>query len=176
MAVKDKGTALEGFFALYDGTGNSQTTIRETVTTKCLLEYEQVELVHNHGGKPLRGTPLGKLPEMWPFDLLKRPLLEHTRKFIQQIATHGYHPLTGEYEFKAWGPFMEKIGDDLSEWTPEEGNHLIPKAHQRKAVKAWLYRGDEFQWSKGCAYLIRGEFTRYAGHGAVDEETGVIIV
>ena len=77
MAVKDKGSALEGFFALYDGTGNSETTIRETVTTKCVLEFDQVQLVHNHGGKPYRGTPLGRLPDLWPFDLLKTPLLEH---------------------------------------------------------------------------------------------------
>lgn len=175
MAIKDRGTALEGFFALYDGSGNSETTIRETVTTKCVLEFEQVQLVHNHGGKPYRGIPLGTLPELWPFDLLKRPLLDHAREFIKQVKTHGFHPLTSEYEFKVWGPFSEKVGE-IKEWVPEADNPFIPEAHKQKATSTWLYRGDEFNWERGCAFLIKGDFTRYAGTGHVDEQTGVIIV
>lgn len=168
----DKGTAREGFFAHYDGTGNSEATICESVTTKCVLEYDLVQLVQDHGGKPLNGPPLGRLPELWPFDLLKDELLKHAEEFIRQIKTQGFNPLTSKYEFQVWGPYSEKVGA-VREWTPEAGN---PFAEQREALQVWSYQGDEFDWSKGCAFLIKGNFTRYAGLGQVDEETGVLLV
>lgn len=171
--TRDKGTALEGVNVLYDGTGNAGATVFEPVTTKCVLEYELVQLVHNHGGKPFNGEPLGKLPGLWPFDLLKIPLLEHAEEFVRQISTQGFNPLTGVHQFLVWGPISEKVGR-LREWIPEAGNHLIP--HPRKAEQVWSYRSDELDWSKGCAFLIRGEFTRKATYGKVDEETGMLVV
>ena len=173
MALKDRGSALQGFAALYDGTGNSSATIFETVATKCVLDYELVQTVQNHGGRPLKSEPLGKLPELWPFDLLKRPLLEHAEEFVRQIGKQGFEPLTNVHQFLVSGPFSEKIGEPR-QWTPEAGNHLIP--HPRQAERVWGYRGDEFDWHKGCAFLISGVFSRNARHGFVDEQTGKVIV
>ena len=171
MALKDRGSAFEGFAALYDGTGNSDATIVETVATKCVLDYELVQLVHNHGGKPFKSVPLGKLPELWPFDLLKRPLLEHAEEFVRQIGVQGFQSLTNVHQFLVSGPFSEKVGE-MRSWTPEAGNHLIP--HPRTAERVWGYRGDEFDWHKGCAFLITGQFTRHARHGHIDEQTGMV--
>ena len=173
--MRDRGTAIEGFYALYDGTGNASATVRETVMTKCVLEYELVQLVQNAGVKPLDGQPLGKLMELYPFDMLKRPLLEHAREFVRQIASKHYVPLTNVEQFLVWGPFSEKVGP-LREWTPEAGNPVIPRHKQRSAERVWGYRSDEVDWARGCAFLIRGEFTRNARYGAVDEQTGVVIV
>ena len=176
MAVLDRGTALQGFFAHYDGTGNSEATLAERITTKCVLDYELVQLVHNHGGRPLRGLPIGKLPELWPFDLLKDPLLAQAREFVRQVKTHNWEAVENVYAFQVWGPYSEKVSDSPQEWTPEEGNPLIPKHQQRKALRVQGYQGNELDWRKGCAFLIRGLFTRAAKHGHMDEETGVLLI
>jgi len=173
MALKDKGSAFEGFAALYDGTGNSDLTVVETVGTKCVLDYELVQAVHNAGGRPFKSEPLGKLSELWPFDALKRPLLKHAEEFVRQIGTQGFQPLSNVHQFLVSGPFSEKVGE-MQQWTPEAGNHLIP--HPRQAQTVWGYRGDEFDWHKGCAFLITGRFTRHARYGHVDEWTGMVFV
>lgn len=173
--TRDRGSALDGFAALYDGTGNANTLVRETVQTKCVLDYELVRLCHQHGDRPHKGDPLGTFPELWPFNALKRPLIEHAREFVRQIKTQGFEPLSDVYAFKVWGPFTEKVGD-IKTWTPEEGNHTIPKHEQRKAVRAFGYRGDEFDFNKGCAFVIQGEFVRNTKHGSIDELTGRIYV
>ena len=171
----DKGSALDGFAALYDGTGNSAATILETVTTKCVLEYELVRLCQVKGDRPHKGTPLGRFPELWPFDLLKRPLVEHAQEFVRQIAGQGFSPLTTVDQFQVWGPYTEKVGEP-HDWIPEEGNHLIPRHERKTATTAWGYRGDELNVEKGCAFLIQGKFTRAARHGHISEETGRILV
>lgn len=168
-------TAIHAPYVLYDGTGNAEATVAEAVQTKCVLDYELVERVHNAGGRPYKGLPLGTLPELWPFDMLKRPLVAHAEEFVRQIGLQGYRPVTNVEQFVVWGPYMEKVGE-LREWVPEAGNHLIPKHAQRTAQRVWGYRGDEFDWHKGCAFLIQGEFTRHARHGHVDEQTGSILV
>lgn|SRR3990167_2069518 len=170
--LRDKGSAFEGFTALYDGTGNSDATVLETVATKCVLDYELVQCVHQAGGKPSRGEPLGKLPELWPFDALKRALRAHAAEFVEQIRAQGFQPLTNIEQFSVWGPFSEKVGEPR-EWTPEAGNHLIP--HPRTASRVWGYQGDEFNWHTGCAFFIQGRFTRHARHGHVSDE-GVVLV
>lgn len=167
-----KGTAYEGFAALYDGTGNSAKTLCESITTKCVLEYEQVLASQT---KPIKGAPLGRLSDLYPLVLIKAPLVAHAALFASQVAEKGFEPLTAIYQFQVWGPYMEKVGP-ITEWTPEEGNHLIRKADQRQALKVWSYQGNEFDWSKGCAFLIRGSFTQKASSGHVDEETGVLLV
>ena len=173
--MRDHGSALDGFFALYDGTGNSGVTIAEPVTTKCVVDYELVLDCQTAGDRTHNGTPLGKFPELWPFDMLKRPLVRHAEEFVRQVRRHGFEPLTSVYEFKVWGPYTEKVGE-MREWVPEEGNHLIPKEQRRTAQKVWGYRGDEFNLEKGCAFLIQGNFTRATNRGHVGEEDGVIYV
>ena len=170
---RDKGTAFDGFSVLFDGTGNSDATVMETIATKCVLGYDLVAAVHNAGGKPYKGVPLGTLPELWPFDALKRPLVEQAREFVRQIGGQGFAALTNVEQFKVWGPFTEKVGNP-HEWTPEEGNPLIP--HPRQAERVWGYQGDEFNWERGCAFFIQGQFTRHARHGFVENQTGKVIV
>lgn len=175
MAVKDRGSALEGFTALYDGTGNASATLGLSVQTKCTLETELVELCQQHGDKPHKGTPLGRFPELWPFDMLKRPLMAHADEFARQLKTKGYNARTPVTAFKVWGPYMEKVGA-IETWKPEAGNHLIPSWAQRDAHKVWGYQGDEWDFSKGVTFIIVGDFTRSALEGVTDEETGVILV
>ena len=171
----DRGSALDGFQALYDGTGNAAAVVPQRVHTKVTVDEALVRRCQEKGDKPHQGTALGRLPELWPFDILKRPLLAHAELFRSQLRQIGYEPLTSIYEFQVWGPYMEKVGD-LKTYRPEEGNHLIPKWAQRTAHQVWGYAGDEFNWEKGCAFIIVGEFTRAAKYGNVSEETGGIAV
>ena len=95
--------------------------------------------------------------------------------FFPELGETACEPLTSIYEFQVWGPYMEKVGEPKT-YLPEEGNHLIPTWAQRKAHRVWGYAGDEFNWEKGCAFIIVGEFTRAAKHGSVSEETGGMAV
>ena len=173
--IKDRGSALDGFNALYDGTGNADAMVSESVTTKCVIDYELVRLCQSHGWRPSKGRSLGLLAELWPFDMLKRPLIAHANEFVSQIGTQGFKPLSSVYSFKLWGPYTEKVSPTVRYWTPEEGNHLIPKHLQRKAVIVQGYRGDEFNFEKGCAFLIQGTFIKAAKDGHIGDE-GVIYI
>ena len=171
----ERGSALEGFAALYDGTGNSAATVPITVQTKVTVDDDLVQLCHSFGERPFRDQPLGRISDVYPFVMLKKPLLEHAREFSRQVRSQGYEARTPAEEFLAWGPYMEKVGE-VQEWIPEEGNHVIPAHLRRKAVRAWGYRGDEFNWNKGASFIIVGSFQKAAALGRVSEETGVIIV
>ena len=175
MAVKDKGTSYEGFNALYDGSGNSGLTISERVTTKCVVDYELVRLCQDKGMGVCKAKPLGKMLELWPYDRLKRILIDHTRLFTEQIATQGYHALTGIYEFRVWGPYTEKVGTP-HDFVPEADNPFIPASERQTATTVWGYQGDEMSFDKGCVFIIQGRFTRHAKYGHVEEETGVIVI
>lgn len=180
MAVKDRGTALEGFFAHYDGTGNSDVTVAQTITVRVRLEYELVrkwQFAQRQAKRnpKLEGVPLGRLPELYPFDMLKRPLLEEAQEFVRQIGTHGWTTTRAISEFRVWGPFPEKVGES-HDWVPEADNPFIPKEDKKVATTAWLYRSDELPVDKGCAFFIKGQFTRAAKHGHVEEERGIILV
>lgn len=180
MAVTDRGSAYEGFAALYDGTGNRDVIVAQGISTRVTLEYELVRQWQDacrkaHRATTLRGTPLGRLPELWPFDLLKRPLVEQAGEFVRQIAFQHYYPTKSIYEFEVWGPYAEKVGEP-HDWTPEEDNPFIPNHEKRVATTAWLYQGDESPIRLGCAFFIRGVFTREARHGHVDEAKGLIVV
>ena len=176
FVVRDRGSALEGFAALYDGTGNSGATVFEVITTRCTVDYELVDLCQQCAGGVSHGEPLGKLLSLWPHDMLKRALVSHAEEFVRQVAKHGFSALSGVYAFRLWGPYMEKLTPTLRTWTPEEGNHLIPNHLKRKAVSVQGYRGDEFNFNKGAAFLIQGSFTRLANLGHVSEENGVLWV
>ncbi len=147
----------------------------QRVSCHVTVEYELVRKYQMAGGGTHRGTPLGKMPQLWPFDLLRRPLVAEAEEFVRQIGTHGYEPRTSIYEFKVWGPYTEKVGEP-SDWKPEEGNHMIPKHQQRTAAKVWGYREDELSVELGCAFFVQGEFSIPASRGHVEEERGVLIV
>lgn len=180
MAVKDRGSALEGFSALYDGTGNADATVSSTITCKAKAEYELVRdwqtAMRATGRNPkLRGKPLGLLPDLYPFDMLKRPLVNEANEFVRQIGLQHWSPLTSIYEFKVWGPYAEKVGES-HDWVPEADNPFIPEHEKQVATTAWLYGGSELPIALGCAFFIEGVFIRSAQHGHVDEERGIIVV
>lgn len=175
MALKDKGSALDGFAALYDGTGNAESTVVQSITTKCVVDFELVQRCQDAGDRPHKGTPLGLFFELWPFDMLKRILVEQADEFVRQIALQGFEIRGDVYSFRVWGPYTEKVGE-VKQWTPEAGNHTIPRHQQRQAVQVFGCRGDEFSFERGCAFLIQGKFTRAAKHGHVGETDGRIYV
>ena len=170
-----KGSSRDGFTALYDSTGNSASTVQQDICCHAVVEYELVRKCQVAGMKPSKGTPLGKLPELWPFDVIKRQLMAEAYRFVSQIATQGYIPESPVYSFRLWGPYTEKVGTPR-DWTPEADNPFIPVGEKRKVTTAWGYQGDELNIEKGCAFLIQGSFLRKASLGRVEEETGVLIV
>lgn len=176
--MKNKGSALQGFSALYDGTGNSVATVPVNLSCHITLEYELVRKCQMAGDRPHRGTPIGKMLSLYPFDLLKRRLLQEAEVFRGHMVKQGYEPAQATTEFELWGPYMEKVDTQRlhEEWIPEEGNHVIPAAYRAKAQRAWGYRGDELRIDKGVAFFIRGAFLASGRNGVMDEQTGVLIV
>lgn len=180
MAVKDRGSALDGFYALYDGTGNRDRVIAQPISCHVTLEYElvrkwQMAQRASQRSPTLRGQPLGLMPELYPFDMLKRPLLEEARLFVRAMALQHYEPLTDISAFEVWGPYTEKVGA-VRDWTPEADNQLIPDHAKKTAWSAWLHSEGESNIRLGCAFFIRAQFTRQGKYGHVDEERGVIVV
>ena len=112
---------------------------------------------------------------MYPFDMLKRPLVATANEFVRQIGTHHWQPIAGVYELRVWGPFTEKVGEP-HDWVPEADNPFIPKHEKRVATTAWGYSGDELPVDLGCVFFIKGLFTRAAKYGHVDEKRGLIVV
>lgn len=180
MAVKDRGSALEGFSALYDGTGNADAYVSERIELKVNLGYELVQtwqtaMSATRRNPKLEGTPLGLLPELYPFDQLKRPLIDEANEFVRQLGTHGWRPLTSIYSFEVWGPYAEKVGVS-HDWIPEADNPFIPNHEKQVATTAWLYGGDELPIDKGCRFRVVGVFSRSARYGHIDEGRGIIVV
>lgn len=173
--MRNRGSALDGFSALYDGTGNSSAVISQRITTKCTLDYELVKKVQMAGDKPHRGDPLGRISALFPVDMLRRALVAHANEFVRQVKLAGYEAETSVYEFEVYGPYTEKVGA-VADYQPEADNPFIPKHERRTAAKVWGYQGDEFDLHKGVSFLIRGRFTRHAKHGHVEEEKGLILV
>ena len=173
--MTDRGSALDGFAALYDGTGNRDSVVPISIQTKVVLEDDLVTLCHQRGERPYRNQPLGAISDLGPGALLKQPLLSHAREFARQVRSQGYEAAADPEEFLAWGPYMEKVGP-IQTWVPEADNHVIPDHLKRTAHRTWGYQGDEFNWQKGAAFIIVGSFQKAAVMGLVAEETGVIVV
>ncbi len=176
----DKGTALDGFFAHLDAPGMRDVVVDQDITTNVSVEYELVKkwqiAQRNAGRDPkVKGVPLGLMPELYPFDLVKRPLVEQANEFVRQIALKGYSPTTDIYSFEVWGPYTEKVGA-YREFVPEADNQFIPVSEKKTAMATWLYGGDETRIDMGCVFRLKGLFTRKANLGYVEEKTGVLIV
>ena len=180
MAVKDRGSALEGFNAVYDGTGNADAWVSSTIKCRVNVGYElvrtwQTAMRATRRNPKLQGKPLGLLPELYPFDQLKRPLVDEANEFVRQIGLQHWEPLTGIYAFKVWGPYAEKLGVS-HDWVPEADNPFIPEHEKQVATTAWLYGGNESPIVHGCAFFLVGEFVRAAQYGHIDEGRGLILV
>ena len=180
MAVKDRGSALEGFNAVYDGTGNADAWVSSTIKCRVNVGYElvrtwQTAMRATRRNPKLQGKPLGLLPELYPFDQLKRPLVDEANEFVRQIGLHHWEPLTSIYAFKVWGPYAEKVGVS-HDWVPEADNPFIPEHEKQVATTAWLYGGNESPIVHGCAFFLVGEFVRAAQYGHIDEGRGLILV
>lgn len=173
--MRDRGSALDGFSALYDGTGNASAVVDQRITTRCVLDYELVKTVQMAGDSPHKGTPLGTISRLWPVEMLRNALLAHAEEFVRQIKAQGYEALSSVYEFRVFGPYTEKVGQP-SDYVPEADNPFIPKQDKQTASKVWGYRGDELDVNKGVAFLIQGHFTRHARHGKVEERSGLLLV
>ena len=178
MAVKDRGTALEGFSALYDGTGNADAVIAQHVQCKVVLEYEMVRdwqtAMRAAGRSPtLRGKPLGLLPPVYPLDAIKAPLMREASEFVYQIGLQGFESTQHITSFEVWGPYSEKVGTPR-DWVPEEGNDFIKE--KKTATTAWLYGGNESPIHLGCAFFLRAKFTRKASYGHETDKEGIIVV
>lgn len=178
MAVKDRGTALEGFAALYDGTGNADAVIAQHVKCKVVLEYELVKdwqtAMRAAGQSPtLRGKPLGLLPSMYPMDAIKQPLMREAIEFVYQIGLQGFEPTQHITSFEVWGPYSEKVGTPR-DWVPEEDNPFVKD--KKTATTAWLYGGNESPIHLGCVFFLRAQFTRKATFGHETDKEGVIVV
>lgn len=178
MALKDRGSALEGFAALYDGTGNADAVVAQTITCRVTLEYEMVRdwqdaMRAARRSPTLRGLPLGLLPSMYPLDSIKGPLMEECTEFVRQIGLQHYEPTKYITQFEVWGPYSEKVGTPR-DWVPEADNPFVQD--KRVATTAWLYGGNESPIHLGCSFLVRSEFTRKAKYGHETDKEGVIVV
>ncbi len=143
------------------------------------------------GMRPLKGTPIGKISNLYPIDTFKRTAMEEAKTFVGYMKQQGYSPREAESEMEIWGPFRESV--DMSKGASmenfEEGNDLIPEGKWRtKAHSLWAppdsNRGPRVlnkeevlhsqDYKRGLAFIIRGKFLASRGHE--DEETGTLLV
>lgn len=161
-----------------------------SLTARFPLDTDLVLTCQRVGGKPYRGTPIGKIPELWPFDALKRIVRNHAKTFIRHMKAQGFEAQQAETEMELWGPYREKLdmrkGDALVNF--EEGNPLVPQGHWgHAATGAWEHDGtlgprqldpkamkDHRDWKMGVVFLVRGKFL--ATHGHQEETTGTLVV
>ena len=155
---------------------------------KIRVDPELVLLCQSHGDRPHRGTRIGRMKELWPFESLKRYLLEQTKEFFRQMRSRGNDPLQSETEMEVWGPFQEKA--DISNTrliNIEEGNPFFPDgrwvADNRGTIRLeskgpqQMTRDkvlNSLNWERGAVFLVRGRFI--ATQGYREESTGVVLV
>lgn len=164
--------------------------LHEPVLLKCRFraDPELVLLCQSLGEQPHKGTPIGKMKNLYPFEALKRQAMDEAKMFVRHMRKQGFEPMQAESEMELWGPFAEKV--DMSKGASlenfEAGNHLIPQGMYRtRAHGAWKPDGkgprrltkqmlDEPRYGKGASFYIRGRFL--ASHGKEEEATGTLIV
>ena len=182
MAVTDRGTAYDGFYALYDGTGNRDKWVPQRLLMKAVIPHELVVMYQNAQANENRltmckGLPLGRMPEL-PHEcaLLKRPLIECAEESLRQMALQGYELLGDITQVEVWGPYMIKTPASPMEFTPEADNPFIPTAEKKQAWNTKIWGVNEVVEQEYDQFLLKGTFIRSAKHGHVEEETGKIIV
>ena len=160
-----------------------------TLTAKFPVDPELVVRCQQAGDRPHRGTRVGKMLELYPYDVLKRLATAQAKTFLRHMRNQGYEPLQAETELELWGPFRERLDTskaaDLKNF--EEGNHLIPQGHWGSAAHGvWrhdLVRGPRQldvttlghrDWRFGVVFMLRGKFLATGGHR--EETTGTLLV
>jgi hypothetical protein len=161
-----------------------------SLTMKFKADSGLVLTCQRMGDKPHRGTPIGKIPELYPRDALKRLALSETKTFIRHMKNQGYEAQEAPTEMELWGPYREKMdmgkGGSVVNW--EEGNPTIPQGHWGTAAHGvWTPDSklgprkldpttvrDHRDWKRGVVFLVRGKFL--ATHGHQEEKTGETIV
>lgn len=166
------------------------TGLAHSVSLNCKvrIDPELVLLCQKHGEKPHRGTRLGRMKELWPFETLKQHVMEQAKEFVRQMKARGYEPQQPESAMELWGPFREKA--DVSNTglvNVEKGNPFFPYGrwvNDNRGVRQVNKTGpleitrrqllDSPDWQKGAIFLVRGRFI--AHHGKQEEETGTLLV
>ncbi len=161
-----------------------------SLTMKFKADSSLVLTCQRMGDRPHRGTPIGKISELYPRDALKRLALSETKTFIKHMKNQGYTAQEAETEMELWGPYREKMDmgkrDALVNF--EEGNPLVPDGHWGSAARGvWGHDGitgprqldpktvkNHRDWTHGVVFLVRGKFL--ATHGHQEEKTGITIV
>lgn len=160
------------------------------LTCKFKIDSELVLKCQRMGDKPHRGTPIGKIVELYPYDQLKRAALSQAKAFVRHMKAQGFESQEAESAMELWGPYREKlnIAEGAALKNFEEGNPLIPQGHIGSAsYGGWehdLVKGprvlnhntvrDHRDWKHGVVFFIRGRFLGTRGHR--EETTGTIIV
>jgi hypothetical protein len=160
------------------------------LTMKFKADADLVLTCQRCGDAPHRGTPIGKIIELWPRDALKRLAISETKTFIRHMKNQGYEAQQAPTEMELWGPYREKMdmrkGGSLVNF--EEGNPLIPQGRWGYAAHGvWNHDlevgprkldpkrvRDHRDWKLGVVFLVRGKFL--ASHGHQEETTGETIV
>ena len=125
-----------------------------------------------------KGTPIGKISELWPHDRFKKSVIEEAQKFVYHMNQQGNELQTSIYEMELWGPFRDKpMG--FQEVNIEEGNPWQEDKYAFTTKGAWqpdtLGNVERNVLEKhGACFRIRGKFLKT--RGKQDESTGVVIL
>src|SRR3989304_5448448 len=79
-----------------------------TLTAKFPLDPELVMRCQRAGSGVYRGTRVGQLPELYPYDALKRQVVGQAKTFLRHMRSQGYEPTQAETELELWGPYRER--------------------------------------------------------------------
>ena len=159
------------------------------LNAKFKVDTDLILQCQRYGGGRYRGKPIGKLPELYPQDRLKRQAVEICKTFIQHMKLQGYEAREPATQMELWGPYREKL--DMSKAHQltnfEEGNPFIPEGHFGHPMSGWAHDGitgprtldtnllrDHRDWQLGAFFIIRGKFI--ATKGTEEETTGTVLV
>ena len=160
-----------------------------TLAAKFPVDSELVLRCQKAGDQPHKGTRVGKILELYPYDILKGQALEQAKVFCQHMRSQGYEPLQEPTEMELWGPFRERLDTSKAATLKnfEEGNHLVPQGRWGSAAHG-VWRHDSVRgprrldrqtvlnhpdWKYGIVFMLRGKFLATGGHL---EDSGTLIV
>ena len=171
--------------ALRENLNKTKFYVTDLLVFKIKPDAELVALCQQKGAAVYRGTPIGQMQSLWPFDGLKRAVIEEAETFVRHMAAQGNMLQTSVYQMELWGPYRDKP-TGVREVNIEAGNPYVPdgkwafdskgtwapdETGVREVTKDLLDRED---FRHGICYRIRGEFLKTRGHQ--EETTGVVIL
>ena len=160
--------------------------VPDKLVCKFVPDRELVLQCQEAGMAPVKGLPIGKMRDTWPFSRLKVIAESEAKTFIGHMERQGYVPQQNYSAMEIFGPYRNKptVARNVN---IEEGNPLVPEGRWALSSKgAWepdslrpraldrdqvLYGGD---WKHGVCFLIRGNFL--ATRGYEEETTGTVIL